>query len=201
VSVTTTSAAASAPVLGKVTSPPIAKLVEQMLQTSDNVIAEMLARQVAVARNMPASFAGAAEATRDALAELDIPVDGFGLVDGSGMSHANRLSAGLLTAIVVRAASQDQPKLRAVISGMPVAGYSGTLSARYTAVAAGKGAAGVVRAKTGTLTGVTALAGLAVDADGRLLAFSLLADGAKNSYDGQFALDRVAAAIAACGCG
>ena len=88
------------------------------------------------------------------------------------------------------------------MSGLPVAAYSGTLFERYLDPANGGGAAGVVRAKTGTLTGVNALAGLVVDADGRLLAFSVIADatGGVNLRATEAALDRVAAAIANCGC-
>ena len=186
--------------LGKVHSPTIASLVERMLLTSDNIVAEMLARQVALAKGMPGSFAGAAEAIREVLVELGLPIEGYGLVDGSGMSHGNRLSAGLLTAIVAKAASDDAPHLRSLITGLPVAAYSGTLYERYRSSSAGAKAAGTVRAKTGTLTGVTALAGLAVDAKGRLLAFALMADQAKDSYQGQFALDSAAAAIVTCGC-
>jgi serine-type D-Ala-D-Ala carboxypeptidase/endopeptidase (penicillin-binding protein 4) len=189
--------------LGEVLSPPIASLVERMLLTSDNVLAEGLARQVALARGVPASFAGGAQATRDALDEMGIPTAGFGLVDGSGFSHLNHLSAQLLTSIVSMAAGDDQPTLRTIISSLPVAAYSGTLSGRYASASWGKSAAGVVRAKTGTLSGVTALAGLAVDADGRLLAFSIIADrapGEHGEYQAQFVLDKVAAAIAACGC-
>jgi D-alanyl-D-alanine carboxypeptidase/D-alanyl-D-alanine-endopeptidase (penicillin-binding protein 4) len=185
--------------LGKVLSPPIANLVELMLLTSDNVLAEALARQVAVARGLPASFTGGAEATRDALTELGLSTSGFDLVDGSGMSHQNRLSAHLLTSIVAQAARDDQPALKPLITGLPVAAYSGTLTGRYQSSSSGKSAAGVVRAKTGTLTGVTTLAGLAVDADGRLLAFSIMADQA-DEQAGKAALDRVAAAIAGCGC-
>jgi D-alanyl-D-alanine carboxypeptidase/D-alanyl-D-alanine-endopeptidase (penicillin-binding protein 4) len=186
--------------LGEVLSPPIASLVERMLLTSDNVLAEGLARQVALARGIPASFTGGAQATRDALDEMGVSTAGFDLVDGSGFSDHNHLSAELLTSIISHAASDDEPKLRALISGLPVAAYSGTLTNRYTSSGYGKSAAGVVRAKTGTLTGITALAGLAVDADGRLLAFSIMADQTSNSYAGQFVLDKIAAAIAACGC-
>ncbi|GAA1753880.1 D-alanyl-D-alanine carboxypeptidase/D-alanyl-D-alanine endopeptidase [Luedemannella helvata] len=187
--------------LGKVSSPTIATLVERMLLTSDNIVAEMLARQVALAKGMPGSFAGAAEATREVLVELGLPTDGYGLVDGSGMSHGNKLSASLLTAIVARAASDDAPQLRPLITGLPVAAYSGTLYDRYRSSSAGAKAAGTVRAKTGTLSGVTALAGLAVDADGRLLAFALMADQTDKTSDrGKYALDSAAAAIVTCGC-
>ncbi|WP_262402521.1 D-alanyl-D-alanine carboxypeptidase [Actinomadura sp. CNU-125] len=82
---------------------------------------------------------------------------------------------------------------------MPVAGFSGTLSPpRYTGRASRAGA-GVVRAKTGTLAGVSTLAGLVRDADGRLLAFAfMLGDG--KGYVNPLTLDRLAAEVARCGC-
>jgi D-alanyl-D-alanine carboxypeptidase/D-alanyl-D-alanine-endopeptidase (penicillin-binding protein 4) len=58
----------------------------------------------------------------------------------------------------------------------------------------------MVRAKTGTLTGVNALTGIVVDADGRTLAFAFMADQTTNGSQAVIALDRVAAALAACGC-
>ena len=188
--------------LGVVESPPIARLVEIMLGESDNIVAEALARQIALARGVPASFEGAADATMDALRELGLPTTGYHLADGSGLSHLNRVSAQLLTAVLVHAASSDRPELRAILSGLPVAAYSGTLADRFRSANNGGAAAGVVRAKTGTLGGfrVSALAGVAVDADGRLLAFSIVTNGATNTFAAQNALDRIAAAIASCGC-
>jgi D-alanyl-D-alanine carboxypeptidase/D-alanyl-D-alanine-endopeptidase (penicillin-binding protein 4) len=88
-----------------------------------------------------------------------------------------------------------------VLSGLPVAGFDGTLAKRYrtgpTVTAAGQ-----VRAKTGTLNGVSALAGLVRTSGGRLLAFDVTADGVPltGTLRAQAALDRVATALAACGC-
>ncbi len=186
--------------LGEVLSPTIARLVEMMLLDSDNIIAESLARQIALTQGLPASFDGGAAATGQALADLGVPVDGYGLVDGSGLSWDNRVSAALLTAILTRAASPDSPQLRSIISGLPVAAYSGTLRPRYLKPNMGGAAAGIVRAKTGTLAKVNALAGVAVDADGRLLAFSIVADQTTSRSKAEAALDRIAAALASCGC-
>jgi D-alanyl-D-alanine carboxypeptidase/D-alanyl-D-alanine-endopeptidase (penicillin-binding protein 4) len=186
--------------LGEVVSPPISRLIEIMLLESDNVLAEGLARQVALAMDRPASFSGAAEATRDAISDLGVPIDGLGLTDGSGLSTDNRVTAALLTALLVRAAAENAPELRALISGLPVAGYSGTLHDRFLRANAGSPAAGIVRAKTGTLNGVNALAGLVVDADGRLLAFAVVANRTTSGSAAELGLDRIAAAIAGCGC-
>jgi serine-type D-Ala-D-Ala carboxypeptidase/endopeptidase (penicillin-binding protein 4) len=193
-------APANAQPLGEVLSPPVSRLVEMMIQASDNIIAEGLARQVALARNEPASFDGAAQAVRDELGDIGISSDGYHPVDGSGLSHENRVTAELLTTILATATSAEHPELRSIVTGLPVAGYSGTLFDRFKRANAGSSAAGIVRAKTGTLTGVDSLAGLVVDADGRLLAFSMIADATTNFLAAEAALDRIAAALATCGC-
>ncbi|MEV8513418.1 D-alanyl-D-alanine carboxypeptidase/D-alanyl-D-alanine-endopeptidase [Dactylosporangium sp. NPDC051484] len=186
--------------LGKVESAPLARMVEFMLQESDNVLADALARQVALAKNQPASFEGAATAMKGVLQDLGLPVAGYGLVDGSGFSRNDRLSPALLTGILTLAARADQGDLHAIFSGLPVAAYSGTLATRYVKSQEGGSAAGLVRAKTGTLTGVNSLTGIVVDADGRTLAFAFMADQTTNPNQAVIALDRVAAALAACGC-
>ncbi len=187
--------------IAAVHSPPLSALVEQALTISDNDLAESLARRVAVAKGVPASFDGATTATRQVLQELGIDTAGMALYDGSGLSRRDRLPVGVLGQILATAASSRHPELRAVLTGLPVAGFSGTLEDRFDAGKAAA-AAGVVRAKTGTLAGVGALAGVTRDADGRLLAFAFVADDvpAGGSDRARAALDRAAAALAACGC-
>ena len=182
--------------LATVQSAPIARLVEQMLSQSDNVLAEAIARHVAIARNLPASFDGAAQAVTDAVAEAGVDVTGVSLADGSGLSREDRIPAGVLTAVVAGAADGSIEGASALLSGLPVAGYDGTLFDRGD----DETAPGTVRAKTGTLLGVHALAGTAVTADGRLLAFAVVADGSANEAAAEEALDDVAAVLAGCGC-
>jgi D-alanyl-D-alanine carboxypeptidase/D-alanyl-D-alanine-endopeptidase (penicillin-binding protein 4) len=86
-----------------------------------------------------------------------------------------------------------------VITGMPVAGFSGTLSDRYAGPGTLAGA-GTVRAKTGTLDNVNTLAGLAYDAQGRVLAFAFMANNVKNPAAAMDSLDQMAATLASCGC-
>ncbi|MBR7678233.1 D-alanyl-D-alanine carboxypeptidase, partial [Streptomyces daliensis] len=81
----------------------------------------------------------------------------------------------------------------------PVAGFTGTLEERY-GDEQNKPGAGLVRAKTGTLTGINTLAGTVVDADGRLLAFAFMTSGTKDAEGAKNALDRMASALANCGC-
>lgn len=182
--------------LAEVYSPPLSALVERMLTNSDNDIAEALARQTAVADRQRADFAGGGKAIRDQLKKLGLPLAGAGFHDGSGLDRADRLTADLLTSLLVKAADPAHPDLRPALTGLPVAGFTGTLTSRYT-----DGAAGVVRAKTGTLTGVNTLAGTVVDQDGRLLAFAFLTSDTTDPGAAQSALDRTATALAACGCG
>ncbi|MFD5080383.1 D-alanyl-D-alanine carboxypeptidase/D-alanyl-D-alanine-endopeptidase [Streptomyces sp. NPDC058371] len=185
--------------LAEVQSPPLSALVERMLTNSDNDIAEALARQVGLASGEKASFEGGAAGIRAQLKKLGLPLDGAAFADGSGLNREDRLSADLLTALLTKAGDPGHPELRPVLTGLPVAGFTGTLSERYAA-GADRTATGVVRAKTGTLTGVNALAGTVVDTEGRLLAFAFLASGTTDRTTAQAALDRTAAALAACGC-
>ncbi|MFI2641323.1 D-alanyl-D-alanine carboxypeptidase/D-alanyl-D-alanine-endopeptidase [Streptomyces sp. NPDC018610] len=182
--------------LASVSSPPLSDVVERMLTNSDNDIAEGLARQTAAATGRRTDFTGGAQAITAQLGKLGLPLAGSAFHDGSGLDRADRLTATLLTALLRTAADPHRPELRAVLTGLPVAGFTGTLADRY----AGDGAAGIVRAKTGTLTGVNTLAGTAVDRDGRLLAFAFLTDGTTDPQAAQSALDRTATALAACGC-
>ncbi|MFE7467981.1 D-alanyl-D-alanine carboxypeptidase/D-alanyl-D-alanine-endopeptidase [Streptomyces sp. NPDC057499] len=175
-------------------SAPLSALVERALTNSDNDIAEALARQTALAAGEPADFAGSRRAVTDRLKKLRLPLTGAVLADGSGLNREDKVTAGLLAGLLARAADPDHPELRPVLTGLPVAGFSGTLSDRYTGKSRGTG---LIRAKTGTLTGVNTLAGTVVDRRGRLLAFAFLASGTTSPADAQSALDELATALAA----
>ena len=176
------------------------ELVEQMLATSDNVIAEMLARQVALAVRQPASFAGAVVAVRSVLATDGIAVPAT-LVDASGLSATDRLSPVVLVDVLLEAMSAAHPRLAQLVSGLPVAGWDGTLAARYRVPASAIGA-GEVRAKTGTLTAVVTLAGIARDRTGRLLVFAVMTDQVPDggTEAAESAVDAVIARLVSCGC-
>ncbi|WP_448625638.1 D-alanyl-D-alanine carboxypeptidase/D-alanyl-D-alanine endopeptidase [Geodermatophilus sp. URMC 64] len=185
--------------LGTVHSASIARLVEQALSQSDNMLAEALARQVALARDLPASFEGSAEAVVGALEDAGVDVSGVQLSDGSGLSRDDRVPVDLLTGLLTDAADGSLPEAAPILSGLAVAGYDGTLADRGDDDPAT--APGAVRAKTGTLLNVNGLAGTVVTEDGRLLVFAVLADAAAGSVDSaEAALDDVATALAECGC-
>jgi D-alanyl-D-alanine carboxypeptidase/D-alanyl-D-alanine-endopeptidase (penicillin-binding protein 4) len=202
----TPAAAGGAPVpgteLGKVESLPILRLVEIMLIESDNVVAESLMRQVALAKDQPASYAGGAAAAKAVLGDLGLPTSEIALSDGSGLSRKNRLSPTVLTDLLRLAADGSHPELAGLMAGLPVAAWSGTLRDRFRSPAAGnRTSAGVVRAKTGTLGGVNAISGVVTTADGRLLAFAVLADRVPVGKDrAEAGLDKIATTLAGCGC-
>ncbi|TCB98933.1 D-alanyl-D-alanine carboxypeptidase/D-alanyl-D-alanine-endopeptidase [Micromonospora zingiberis] len=188
--------------LGVVQSPPLIRLVDIMISESDNIVAEALARQVALARDQPASFAGAASAMAEVVSELGLPAAGLTLADGSGLSRKNLISPTLLTELLALAAGPDHPELGGIFGGLPVAGWSGTLRDRYGSAPGTAAGAGMVRAKTGTLTRVHAIAGVVTTAEGRLLTFAVLTDQVPpdGMEPARVALDRIAAALATCGC-
>lgn len=195
-------AAAGARVLGAVESPTLARLVERMLATSDNSLAEAVARQVARAAHQPLSFDGGVKAVTDTLAKLGIPMAGVVLHDGSGLDNENLMSPMVLTKVLLLAASAEHPELRPLLTSMPIAGFTGTLAGRFGPATGAQSAVGIVHAKTGTLgeSGVYTMAGTAVDADGRLLAFTVMTRTTATPDAARAAVDRVVAGIAGCGC-
>jgi len=198
---------ADAPEIAGATSPSIAEMVEYALTTSDNDVAEALAHLAGLKLVGSGSFEGGAAATAKVLTAYGIPTAGLKLSDGSGLAKNDRVEAQTLAraieAIVTDVAPQDlavtSPVGWAVASGMPVAGFSGTLADRYDTDKT-KAGRGVVRAKTGTLTGVVSLAGFVRDREGRLLVFALLASGVPDIATGRLSADQFAAALATCGC-
>jgi D-alanyl-D-alanine carboxypeptidase/D-alanyl-D-alanine-endopeptidase (penicillin-binding protein 4) len=197
---------ASAPVLASVSSPPLTAIIEQMLLESNNVVAEVLARHVAIALGMPATFSGAAAADMTELRRLGITTP-VSLVDGSGLSPADQIAPETLVRLL--AAAAGRPALRGAVTGLPVAGFTGTLSAGDSDFGviggiAGGAARGMVRAKTGNLSTVAALAGLAYDKAGALLLFAIMAPqvpSADQLPQAAAAIDAAAAGLARCGCG
>ncbi|TDD94522.1 D-alanyl-D-alanine carboxypeptidase/D-alanyl-D-alanine-endopeptidase [Jiangella asiatica] len=179
-------------------SQPLSDIVETVLDTSDNDGAEVLARHVAIGAGMEGTSENAGPAVLRALGELGLDTTGATPLDGSGLARGSAVPAALVTATLTAAADPARPELRSVVTGLPVAGFTGTLADRFDGDDAT--AVGVVRAKTGTLTGVNALAGVVVAADGTSYAFAVLADDVQGTEAAREALDAVGAALAGCGC-
>lgn len=185
--------------LAEVQSATIGDQVEYALTHSDNTVAEALGRMVAVARGTAVTFPGAGRAVLAQLREDGISVKGATLVDTSGLSPENAVPAWLLTAVLALAGGDGADDLRPVLTGMPIAGVSGTLEDRFEDDSE-EAATGLVRAKTGTLSGVSSLAGTVVDEDGRLLVFAVMADQVPSTTAAREALDAFASGLVGCGC-
>ncbi|MCH9669123.1 MAG: D-alanyl-D-alanine carboxypeptidase/D-alanyl-D-alanine-endopeptidase [Actinomycetia bacterium] len=184
--------------LASVQSPPMMERLRDMMNFSDNVMAESFGREVAAELNLPLSFDGAARAVLKTLEGAGIDTSGARLFDSSGLSVDDRLTAGTLDEVINAAAGNDHPGLRPLVDLLPIAGGSGTLSYRYLDTEEGLAAAGYLRAKTGSLTGTNTLAGIVTDESGRVLTFALLSNDAGPS--GRTALDAFAATLRSCGC-
>lgn len=193
------SAPAAATELAAVWSVPMSLIVQHTLERSDNTAAEMLGHLAGVALGGEGSFAGGVTATLKVLDELGVSTTGVSLDDASGLSRADRIPPLVLGGLMGAVSRNANPQIWAVNSGVPVAGFTGTLDDRFSlpATMAGRG---LVRAKTGTLTGVSTLSGYVTDADGAVLTFAFMAPKATSLISAANAWDRAATALARCGC-
>lgn len=191
-------APSGAKVLGEVKSQPLSTLLAQALENSDNVLAGALARQVAIARGAPPSFQGVSAAILQSLQDLGLDTVGMVVKDGSGMSDLDRVPPEVLGKIMSMAVSGKNPKLRILLTGLPLAGVSGTLADRFHQPDS-KAGAGWVRAKTGSIDVTYALVGYVPDVDGRILVFAFNSNGVTTAT--RDAQDAMATALRLCGCG
>jgi serine-type D-Ala-D-Ala carboxypeptidase/endopeptidase (penicillin-binding protein 4) len=196
--VTIATAPSGARQLAVVQSAPLVLRLSEMMDHSDNVLAECIAREVAGAINRPRSFAGAVDAVTNRLSTAHIDTAGAALQDSSGLSVDDRLTAKTLDGTVQAAAGPDQPSLRALLDLLPIAGGSGTLADRFLDPATNQGPAGWLRAKTGSLTAINSLVGVVTDRSGRVLTFAFISNAA--GPNGRNAMDALASRLWTCGC-
>jgi serine-type D-Ala-D-Ala carboxypeptidase/endopeptidase (penicillin-binding protein 4) len=169
---------------------PLSDVVHRFLKYSNNPIGEALIKSLSVsAGSAPGSWKGGVAVVRRELDALGLPTAGLVQVDGSGLSYDDRATPRLLVA-VVREASHSFRYGAEFVSSLPIGATDGTLHRRA------RRAGPELRAKTGLLTRVTALSGLARRADGRTLAFSILVNGFRGGADeAMAAVDAFAAAL------
>lgn len=195
--VTLGTAAPEAAPLASVESAPLRDRLGQMISLSDNVLAEAIGRELAVASGSAPTFQGAVDTAVRTLEGAGFDLSGVVLRDLSGLSIDNLIPARVLDGVIAAAAGPDRPALRPMLDYLPVAGATGTLADRYGST--NRAGAGWVRAKTGTLSLVSGLAGYVVDTDGRVLSFALLSND-RSPAEARPALDAVAAVLRGCGC-
>jgi D-alanyl-D-alanine carboxypeptidase/D-alanyl-D-alanine-endopeptidase (penicillin-binding protein 4) len=186
--------------LGQVESAPVAQIVAYVLEHSDNEGAEVLLRQLAIASGRPGSSRAGVRVVEKTMTGLGVPLRGAALYDGSGLSRDDRVPVQALVEVLQKAASPHHLALRAVVSSLPVAGFSGSLAYRFLYDA--PAGLGRVRAKTGTLTGVHALAGLASTRSGKVLVFAAVADRVPvpKTFVARVQLDKITSTLSTCGC-
>ena len=190
----------TAAVLAESQGVDLATQVVTMLQLSDNDTAEALHRLVALQTGFPATWDGAAQAQVAALAKLGLTLTGR-LYDGSGLSRADRLTATDLLTVLGKTFDPAHPELAGLQQGaLPLAGVTGTLGPRYLRYQTGPSAcaAGLVQAKTGSLSGAIALTGYAQNLDGTVKLFSFLLNGVPSTLRTRRAVDKLAATVTGC---
>jgi D-alanyl-D-alanine carboxypeptidase/D-alanyl-D-alanine-endopeptidase (penicillin-binding protein 4) len=154
-------------VLVEVTSPPVAEIIQQMLQESDNNTAELLVKELGLRIGGTGTTEAGATVVRQSLEQRGLDPAQFSVVDGSGLARENLQSCQAIETLL-----DESPPGTVVGDGLAVAGRSGTLTNRY----ADSPLAGVLRAKTGSLNEVATLAGIVPTADG-LIDFVQLLNG------------------------
>jgi D-alanyl-D-alanine carboxypeptidase/D-alanyl-D-alanine-endopeptidase (penicillin-binding protein 4) len=189
-------APAGAGVVTAIESPPLAEVIGSILQHSDNMAAEMMVKELGVRFGGAGTTAAGLAVIRDHLASQGIALGGVATVDGSGLDRSDRITCELLQQVLAMAGEGSE-----LDKALPVAGRNGTLYRRFL----GTTAAGKVRAKTGSLSGVVALTGWATSsapgddgpgAGADSLQFALLANELPSESVGSALQDKVANVLA-----
>ncbi len=156
---------------------PLSDVVRRFLKFSSNPIGEALIKSLSVSVDGgPGNWKGGVAVVRRELDALGLPTAGLVQVDGSGLSYDDRVPPRLLVA-ALREASRSFRYGAEFVASLPIGHTDGTLEKRASRAGA------ELRAKTGLLTRVTGLSGLARRADGRTLSFSILVNGFRGGAD------------------
>ena len=158
--------------IAEVSSPPLHKMIRFALLYSDNVLSQRLAMLATGKNGYPLTKTGLNKMANDKISELGVDTSGMVLMDGSGLSGQNRVSAVTVSQLLLKVKSE--PKLKVIYDSLPISGESGTLIGRYHSTA--PQAVGLVRAKTGSIRNTVSLAGFATSGDKEYV-FVVLADG------------------------
>jgi len=158
--------------LSEVESPPLSKMIRFAMLYSDNVLSQRLAMLATGKNGYPLNKDGLNDMANEKLTSLGIDTKGMKLVDGSGLSGANRVSAVTVSQLLLKIRSESQ--LKVVYDSLPVGGESGTLIGRYHTTA--PQAVGIVKAKTGSTRHTVSLAGYTSSGEKEYV-FVVIADG------------------------
>lgn len=169
----------------------IDQVLMRMMKDSDNLFAEAMLYQIAAAGGCrPAKASHAGTAIRRVIGKTGLKGSNYKIADGSGLSLYNYVSAELEVALL-RYAYRNTDIYLHLLPSLPIAGEDGTLKKRMR----GTQADGNVRAKTGTLTGISSLAGYCTAANGHLLCFAIINQGVMHGGNGRAFQDSVCTAL------
>ncbi len=171
----------------------IDQVLQRMMKQSDNFYAEALFYQLAASQGFrPARAKDAAAIVKQLIAKVGLGSRPYRIADGSGLSLYNYLSAELEVRLL-RYAYRNSTVYLHLLPSLPIAGVDGTLRDRMR----GTFAADNVKAKTGTVEGVSSLAGYCTAANGHQLCFSIINQGIMHTKNGRRFQDRVCNALCA----
>ena len=153
--------------IARLTSPPLVEVIQQMLRESDNTTAELVLREIGLRSAGEGATPAGAAAAEQIVADLLPGQSRPSVVDGSGLDRRNMMTCSFLAALLDHFGPDSD-----LAAGLPIAAHTGTLSHRF----AEHPAAGRLRAKTGLLTSVNALAGF-VETDSGTVTFAQLLNG------------------------
>ncbi len=177
-------------------SPTVTAILDWMMLWSDNLLAERLARLSARAAGESLDIKGVDRIFRKLLADFEIDATKLVVIDASGLSKQNRITAKLMGELLYKIRKEE--KFALLYQTLPISGVSGTLNNRFITTA--PSAIGLIRAKTGTLNGTATLAGYVQSTDREYVFVTLADDIAKGitaSKKARAAIDRVLGRIAA----
>jgi D-alanyl-D-alanine carboxypeptidase/D-alanyl-D-alanine-endopeptidase (penicillin-binding protein 4) len=188
--------ATSNTVIAEVQSQPLSTLIDFMLLTSDNTLAETIARVVSVKSGLDGSADSLQKAIPAALMAFGLNVDGLVITDGSGLSETNGVPPAFVAQLMVKVMNGERG-LNVVYNALPVSGETGSLASRFTG--ANAVARGAVVAKTGWIDTAYTLGGVVHAADGTPLTFAFYAIGDGIQDTARAALDTLATGVFNCG--
>ena len=167
------------------------QILTRMLKESDNLYAESMFYQIAASGNVRhASAANARTHIKKLISKIGLTPDNYKIADGSGLSLYNYVSPELMVRLL-RYAYRNSEIYSSLYPSLPIAGEDGTLSKRMK----GEYTKGNVRAKTGTVTGISSLAGYCHSANNHLLAFCIINQGVMRSAEGRDFQDKICTAL------
>lgn len=197
--------AGEAPIIAESKGHTVADAVRVMLRISENNIAEVLYRQVALATGNVPDWKGSRLAAEQVMASMGVDTAGTALRDGSGLSREDRVTPRFLVDLLrtVRVLNPEPFRVMFEPTAMPIAGVSGTLDDRYGRFVTKRArcAQGDVLAKTGTLFDTIALSGVSAPGDVPERIFAILVNDRPQKYSAltiRQAVDGVAATISGC---